>query len=346
MKKFTKIIYYVAIIVVSLGIIYSDSILQYFRSADNAEQGVLVTVFNSVARYFTNAEAWNYIFLILFLAAALVLFVLLDMSINFLLRRFIKKPSLSKVVLHPGFTLTAQKFISGAILIVCFIIACNALIIYYGNSHSVEVSSSVDKKQPALILGTSKMLRSGKGINLYYKYRIDAAKDLWDNGKVDYFIVSGDRSGDHYDETRDIKNDLMAFGVPEEKIKLDTAGFRTLDSMLRIRGLYKASDVVIISQQFHVQRALFLASFYGMNGVGYYAKGTSTTAMVIRETFGKCKVVLDLILFNMMPRVALADSAMTYREEFKVKSDKHVILLLVVAIAAFSTIGLVVKFLD
>lgn len=348
MKKLSKMIYYALLILIGLGALYHKAIIDFFRGLSSSDQGLLVSLFNAIATYFKDAEAWNYIFLILFVCASLVCFVLIDIGIaKFSNWLFKGKRSIERVINHPVYVLTVQKSISAATLFLLFVLACNILVIVYGNNNSVVVSSQVPEAKPVLILGTSKMLRSGKGENLYYRYRIDAASDLWNNGKASYFIISGDRSGDHYDETRDMKADLMSAGVPEDKIKLDTAGFRTLDSMLRIRSLYSTKDLIIISQQFHVQRALFLGAFYGMNGTGFYAAGSSTYAMVIREIFGKCKVVLDLILFNMMPRVKVdVGDNMSYREDFTVKSDLHVILLLAVSIAAFSSVGLVIKFLD
>lgn len=342
-------IYYALLIVAGLGILYNQTIVSFLQDLSTSESGLLVSLFNKVATYFKDAEAWNYIFLILFICSSLVFFVLIDLGVAKLFTWVFKgKSAAQRILQHPAYVLTVQKGISAATLFLVFVFVCNILVIVYGNKHSVVVPAQVTESKPVLVLGTSKMLRSGNGENLYYRYRINAAIDLWQNDKASYFIISGDRSGDHYDETRDIKIDLMAAGVPEDKIKLDTAGFRTLDSMLRIRSLFSTKDIIIISQQFHVQRALFLGGFYGMNGIGYYAKGTSTNAMLIREIFGKCKVVLDLILFNMMPRVKsdVNQAAMNYREDFSVKSDMHVILLLAVSVAAFSSVGLVIKFLD
>lgn len=347
MKKLIKLGYFFLLIVTLVATIYWRPILDKMRQLGEQEGGVLVGVSKLIGSYFTHWEAWNMIFLVIFISTSLVVFVLVDKGVQVVLRRAVgQRPSLQFI--HSGwFTMTFQKGVSGLLTLLLFVIVCNAVVIFYGNSNSVREAVSIQEPQPVLILGTSKMLRSGRGENLYYTYRIDAARDLWEQGKVDYFIVSGDRSGDHYDETRDISNDLQAFGVPAEKIKLDTAGFRTLDSMVRIRGMYRVRDLIVISQQFHVQRALFLGMFYSINGTGYYAKGSSTFGMLVRETFGKCKLVLDIILFNMMPRVQLQDkAAMKHREDFQVKSDLHVILLIVVCISALSSIGLLFKALD
>lgn len=347
MKKLIKVFYFLALIGGGVLVLYWNTIQEQLSKVSKQEGGVLVGIANLIGKYFTNWEAWNMIFLVLFLSISLVSFVLIDKLVAYIATKVAVKNEKLSFLTAPWFSFTIQKGISGVVTLVLFLIICNTVVILYGNSHSIKSAEAVADVQPVLILGTSKMLRSGKGENLYYTYRIQAAKDLWENNKVEYFIISGDRSGDHYDETRDISTDLMAFGVPQEKIKVDTAGFRTLDSMVRIRGMFRVKDLVIISQQFHVQRALFLAMFYNLNGTGYYAKGSSTTGMLIRETLGKCKLVLDIVLFNMMPRVQLKDEElMKYREDFQVKSDLHVILLLVVSIAGLSSLGLMFKAMD
>ena len=186
------------------------------------------------------------------------------------------------------------------------------------------------------------MLSSGAGENLYYRYRINAAIELWETGKVDYFIISGDRTvndSTHYDEIRDMTTDLIALGVPASKIKADTAGFRTLDSILRLREYFRTNHITIVSQRFHVQRALFLAWFYGVQATGYIAEGTSTLAMAKRETLAKPKVVLDLFFLNTMPRITADGRKIEYREGFEVKTDLHIIfmfLLVVGFLTAFS----------
>ena len=66
-----------------------------------------------------------------------------------------------------------------------------------------------------------------------------------------------------------MKEDLMAAGVPENAIYLDYAGFRTLDSIVRCKEIFGEKDITIISQQFHNERAIYLAESNGMKAIGY-----------------------------------------------------------------------------
>lgn len=90
-------------------------------------------------------------------------------------------------------------------------------------------------------------------------YRLDAAKELYDAGKIEYILVSGDNSTQQYNETDTMKADLVEMGIPEEKIYGDYAGFRTLDSVVRARDIFGQESYIIITQRFHLERALYLA---------------------------------------------------------------------------------------
>jgi len=158
-------------------------------------------------------------------------------------------------------------------------------------------------KKVGLVLGTAKFLKTGE-VNLYYKYRIDAAITLYKADKISYIVVSGDNSRKTYDEPTQMKADLVAGGVPEEVIFLDYAGFRTWDSVVRIKEIFSQDDFTIISQRFHNERAVYLAQRYGLNAVAFNAKdvekyyGFKTN---FREKLARVKVFVDL-LTNKKPR--------------------------------------------
>jgi SanA protein len=98
-------------------------------------------------------------------------------------------------------------------------------------------TKDIPKNHVALLLGTNKYVANGN-INLYYKYRIDAAVELYKSGKINYIIVSGDNSRKKYNEPAQMRDDLIRKGVPESRIFLDYAGFRTLDSIVRSKEIF------------------------------------------------------------------------------------------------------------
>jgi SanA protein len=156
--------------------------------------------------------------------------------------------------------------------------------------------NAIPHNKVGLVLGTSKHLGGGY-INYYYKYRIDAAVALFKAGKIDFILVSGDNRTKSYDETTTMQDDLIAAGIPKEKIFMDYAGFRTLDSILRCKNVFGEENITIISQPFHNQRAVFIANHKGLNAVAFNAADVSKNAgfkTQLREKFARVKMLLDL----------------------------------------------------
>ncbi|WP_435263512.1 SanA/YdcF family protein [Tenacibaculum sp. nBUS_03] len=133
-------------------------------------------------------------------------------------------------------------------------------------------SSEIKKNKVGLVLGTAKILKNGR-VNLYFKYRIQATVALYKKGKIDFILVSGDNGNKNYDEPTDFKNELIKKGIPSNRIFLDYAGFRTLDSVVRAKEIFGQTSVTIISQKFHNERAIFLAEKNGIKAIGFNAKG-------------------------------------------------------------------------
>ena len=121
----------------------------------------------------------------------------------------------------------------------------------------------------ALVLGTAKMI--GGGVNVHFTVRMEAAELLYKSGRIKHFLVSGDNSRDGYNEPEDMKADLMARGIPAAAITCDYAGFRTLDSVVRAKENFGLTRCVIISDDFHLARALWLADRQGLAATGFYA---------------------------------------------------------------------------
>nr|WP_138433383.1 ElyC/SanA/YdcF family protein [Winogradskyella algicola] len=158
--------------------------------------------------------------------------------------------------------------------------------------------NDIPKNKVGLLLGTGKYATSGT-INLFYKYRIDAAVMLYKSGKIEYILVSGDNSRKDYNEPSDFKNDLIAKGIPEDKIFLDYAGFRTLDSVVRAKEIFGQTKFTIISQKFHNQRAIYIAKHFSIDAVGFNAKDVYNSHF--REYLARSKASLDLV-FNVQPK--------------------------------------------
>ncbi|MDN5397539.1 MAG: YdcF family protein [Chryseobacterium sp.] len=163
--------------------------------------------------------------------------------------------------------------------------------------------ADVPETKVALLLGTGKTLSNGMP-NAYFYNRIQAAIDLYKSGKIKYILVSGDNSSKDYNEPEDMQLTLMKYGIPKERIVMDHAGFRTLDSVVRAKDIFGQTKLVIISQKFHNERAVFLARKNGMEAFGYNANDVNKYAGIktnLREYLAKTKVYWDL-LFGVQPK--------------------------------------------
>ncbi|MFC6266988.1 SanA/YdcF family protein [Frigoriflavimonas asaccharolytica] len=197
-------------------------------------------------------------------------------------------------------------FYTSIIFIIISILAilwCNYTIESNTETFLTSSISKVPAEKAGLLLGTSKNLANGT-INPYFKYRIEAAAELFLAGKIQNIIVSGDNSVKHYNETEDMKFALIEKGVPENKIFEDFAGFRTLDSVVRAKEIFGQNSLIIISQKFHNERAIYLAQKNGMNAFGYNAKDVNSQfgfTTNVREKLARVKVFVDLI-FGVEPK--------------------------------------------
>jgi SanA protein len=145
---------------------------------------------------------------------------------------------------------------------------------------------------------------SNGSINLYYKHRVDATVALYKANKINFVLVSGDNGNVLYDEPATFKEDLIKSGIPADKIFLDYAGFRTLDSMVRAKAVFGLTRFIIISQKFHNERAIYLARHHTIEAIGFNAKdlrGRYSLKTNLREQLAKTKAVFD-VCFNVKPK--------------------------------------------
>ncbi len=189
------------------------------------------------------------------------------------------------------------------LLMLVILIYGNYTVRYFSEGKTFTSISEIPKNKVGMVLGTSKFGRKGN-INLYFEYRIQATVRFYKAGKIEFVLVSGDNGNVNYDEPTDFKNELIARGIPAERIFLDYAGFRTLDSVVRAKEIFGQEKYTVISQKFHNDRAIYLATKKGMDVVGYNAKdavkygGFKTK---VREVLARAKAFLD-ILFGVQPK--------------------------------------------
>jgi len=177
-------------------------------------------------------------------------------------------------------------------------------------------AKKIPSKRAALLLGTAKYIANGRK-NYFYVYRIRAAIALWKTHKIKAIIVSGDNGTKYYDESTAMYEDLIKAGIPARYIIRDYAGFRTLDSVVRAEAIFDLKDYIIISQRFHLERALFIARAKGQNAIGFIAKDLPHTdaalRMKLREYLARTKAFLDLYVLGTDPKFYGKKEKVRYR---------------------------------
>lgn len=184
------------------------------------------------------------------------------------------------------------------IIFIAFTIYANIVVEKHSAPHIYPMTdNSIPYNRVSLLLGTNPLARNGRP-NTYFTSRISAACELFNNHKTDFIIVSGDNHSKAYDEPSAMRDSLIAHGIPADRIYLDYAGFRTLDSVVRAKQIFGCDTLTIISQRDHAARALYLAKANSINAVAFAAplKAGRKTRMrlTIREWLARDKMLFDL----------------------------------------------------
>ena len=161
-----------------------------------------------------------------------------------------------------------------------------------------SVIESLPEVDVAIVPGTSKLLSNGAP-NQYYSFRIYTAVKLYESGKINHFLLSGDHSREGYNEPEDMKQSLIEGGVPDSAITLDYAGFDTYDSMIRAKEVFGQQSFIVVSQEFQNERAVYIARSFGIDAFGYNAKNVEAYGgflTKVREFFARGKAFAEVIL--------------------------------------------------
>ncbi|MGI6685913.1 MAG: SanA/YdcF family protein [Bacillota bacterium] len=151
------------------------------------------------------------------------------------------------------------------IIITAFMLFVNHYVQQAGLKYISE-AGSVPKGDAILVLG-ARVYQNGN-VSLMLNDRLTTGYDLYKRGKAKKIIVSGDHGRKDYDEVNAMKSFLMEKGVPPEDIFMDHAGFSTYESLYRARDIFQVKKVIIVSQKYHLMRAIFIARELGLDVYG------------------------------------------------------------------------------
>jgi len=146
--------------------------------------------------------------------------------------------------------------------------------------------------------------------------RVQTAAELYFAGKVDKLLMSGDNSTEYYNEPGAMREYALSLGVPDEDIILDYAGRRTYDSCYRAKVIFGLEKLVVVTQAFHLPRALFLCNAFDIDAEGVpadeaYYRRSSYTFWWVREVFASVKAYWDVYLIHPEPILGDAEPIFT-----------------------------------
>jgi SanA protein len=181
-------------------------------------------------------------------------------------------------------------------IIIVTLTICNTLVIIaFSHSYIHTTTKNFPHAQVAVILGAA-ILKDGS-LSPVLMDRVTKAISLYKNRNVENILVTGDNGTLAYNEVNPVRLYLLAHGIPDKDIFLDHAGFDTYSSMYRARDIFLAQSMIIVSQSFHLPRAVFIARNLGIDAYGVNAdNGHYLLKNYIREIFANCKAVMNLLV--------------------------------------------------
>ncbi len=166
-----------------------------------------------------------------------------------------------------------------------------------GRENIYSANDDIPKMQVGLVLG-ARVFSSGR-LSRMLADRVDASIILYNRGVIQKILMSGDNRSANYNEVTAMRNYAIEHGVPPNDVVRDFAGFRTYDSIYRAKELWEFKEMIIISQKFHLPRALYIAENLDIEAVGVYAVDNRYRALVkseLRETAARVAAWLDVLV--------------------------------------------------
>ncbi len=180
-----------------------------------------------------------------------------------------------------------------------------AVIIYVDKSaESYIINAQTAPKADAVIVLGAFVNKNGLPSPIL-KDRLEHGYELYVQGKAKKILVSGDHGTQNYDEVNAMKNYLLKKGVPSSDIFMDHAGFNTYDSMYRAKEIFGINKLLVSTQSFHMNRALYIARSIGVEAYGYPSEDKTVYNMdylQMRESFAKIKAFIDTDVLKRKPK--------------------------------------------
>jgi SanA protein len=186
--------------------------------------------------------------------------------------------------------------IAGAGAVVLLVALANAYVLLDASGESTSRIADVPKEPVAIVPGA--LVQPDGKMSTMLADRVKRASELWHAGKVEKILVSGDHHTWAYDEPDTMRKALVRDGVAPRDVFEDHAGFDTWATMVRARSIFGVRDAVVVTQGFHMPRALFLAEEAGIHATGLTSDlhdyGFQGEKSDVREVLSRVKAIADV----------------------------------------------------
>lgn len=189
------------------------------------------------------------------------------------------------------------------VILSALILGCHLIVNRVSSDYCYASPEHLPPAKVGVLLGISRFTAAGTA-NPYYLARLEAARELFARGKIQSIIVSGYKATHGYDEPRAMRDDLIRQGIPAERIVRDDFGDRTFDSMVRVKKVFRIDSCIVISQQFHIERAVYIGRRYGLAVEGFAARDIPERegyGKQLRELLARVRAVLDVEILHSDP---------------------------------------------
>ncbi|MFB7598882.1 vancomycin high temperature exclusion protein [Streptomyces sp. NPDC056160] len=190
-------------------------------------------------------------------------------------------------------TRTGQRRLVQAVVAVCVLALLPATWLYVAAGDRLRTTAGAPRADVAVVFGAG--LWHGEP-SPYLAHRLDAAATLYREGRIKVLLVTGDNSREDYDEPDAMRAYLTAHGVPAARIVTDYAGFDTWDSCVRAKKIFGVDRAVLVSQGFHIRRAVALCDAAGIDSYGVGVEAAHDVTWYYggtREVFAAGKAALE-----------------------------------------------------
>lgn len=205
------------------------------------------------------------------------------------------------------------------ILGIVTVLYINNTVVSLGEKYTFKVQD-VPEADAIVVLGAK--VYSNGNVSPILADRLDYAIELYNQNKAPKILLSGDHGTKAYDEVNAMKSYVCKAGVPEEDVFMDHAGFNTYSTMYRVRDVFKAENIIVVTQDYHLKRAIFIARELGLEAYGVASDKHIYPQMAMYETREVLARVKDFGLVNIFkPKPKYLGEVIDIRGDGRVTQD-------------------------